>query len=199
MTTATAPMTKLDAVNQMLASIGQSPVSSLNVSGIKDVAVAVLALNTQLRLVLNDGWSFNTDDEYELVPDGSNNVLVPAGALWVDPLYRSDDFVMRSNGGTMMLYDRNDRTFTITKNPVKVSVIWGFDFEEIPQAARSYISTKAARVFQSQSVGSEVLYKYTADMESEALGVLNKMERRTKDRNMLRKDPAFHRRRNIYR
>ena len=197
MTNPLSPMTKLDAVNGMLASIGQAPVNSLAVAGIRDVAIANLALETQLRSVLNRGWSFNTDTDYELVPDGSGHVLVPATALWLDPTNRSYDFVQRFNGGAMKLYDRAKRTFVIEQNPVHVNVIWAFEFEEIPQPARDYIATRAARIFQSQVIGSDILFRYTELHENEALASLQRLESRSKTRNMLtRNDAIFDRRYN---
>lgn len=177
--------TELDAVNKMLASIGSAPVNTLNASGIKDINIAKLALSNTLRSVLLEGWSFNTDDEYELVPDGNNNILIATNALWIEPSDRSKDYVARYNGGVQMFYDKCKHTFTITDNPLKVDVIWAYPFEEIPEAARNYIATKAARIFQSQVIGSEVLYEFTQHAETEALAILHRNEARTQDVNIL--------------
>lgn len=196
MTTPTLAMTELDAVNQMLASIGQAPVSSLAVSGIRDVAIAQLSLDTVLREVLTRGWSFNTDYEYELTPDGSDNIIYPTAAAWVDPCDKSKDYVVRDNGGTLMLYDREDKTFTITDNPLEVDVVWMYEFDEIPQVARHYIAMRAARVFQSQVIGSDILFKYTELHEQEALTSLKRMESRTKRVNFIDNQPAYSRTRN---
>lgn len=195
MTTATAVTSKLDAVNEMLASIGQSPINSLSGSIPKDAARAVTALDTCLRQFLTKGWSFNTDDNYTLTPDGSNNILVPAGAMHVDPIYETDDYVMRWDSGVAKLYDLEERTYTID-SPVDVKIIWSREFEEIPQHARSYVHMKAARKFQTQVVGSQILYAYTKEEEQEAQDVFKRIENRSKKRNMLRDNPTAWRHRN---
>ena len=115
------PMTELDAVNMMLISIGQTPVNTLAVSGIRDVAIAQTILQNSSREVQNKGWSFNSETRYEMVPDGSDNIIVPAQSFFVDPTYHTHNFVVRDNGGTLMLYDLTDKTFTITVNPAPVT------------------------------------------------------------------------------
>ena len=64
MTTPTAVMTELDAINQMLVSIGQAPVNTITSTGILDVETAKLSLDTVLREVLTRGWSFNADFDF---------------------------------------------------------------------------------------------------------------------------------------
>lgn len=177
-----APLSKLDAVNLMLASIGQAPVNSLDVAGIRDVSIAALALDNTTREVLSRGWSFNRDYEYELTPNVSGQILVPSGALEVDPSDPLDDYVVRSNSGTLMLWDRKLKTYVISKT-VKCNIVWGYEFEELPQAARGYIATRAARIFQSQVLGSDILFRFTAQHEEESLFLLMRTEGRTKDRN----------------
>lgn len=184
MTTPTLAMTEIDAVNQMIVSIGQTPVNSITNSGILDVETAKLALDTTLREVQTRGWSFNTDYDYPLTPDGSNNVIIPTNAMWVDPTDTSKDYVIRSNAGTMMFYDRGERTFTITQE-VDCNIIWSFDFDELPQAARHYVAMKAARKWQAEVVGSTVLYQFTADQELEALAGLKRLESKTKRTNFV--------------
>lgn len=196
MTAPTAPLTKLDAVNMMLASIGQAPVNTLAVAGIRDVSIAALALDNATREVLSLGWNFNTDSNYPLTPNGSGNILVPAGALEIDPTDPSVDAVIRSNDGTLMLWDKKNHTWTFTET-IKCDIIWGAEFEHLPQAARSYIATRAARIFQSQVLGSAILFQFTEQHEQEALFVLKRSEGRTKDRNWFNRatdvNKIFHR------
>jgi hypothetical protein len=184
MTTPTLAMTEIDAVNQMLVSIGQTPVNSITSTGILDVETAKLALDTTLREVQTRGWSFNTDYDYPLTPDGSNNVIIPTNAMWVDPTDTSKDYVIRDSGGTLMFYDRGERTFTITQE-VDCNIIWSFAFDELPQAARHYVAMKAARKWQAEVVGSTVLYQFTADQELEALAGLKRLESKTKRTNFV--------------
>lgn len=189
MASPTALLTKLDAVNMCLSSIGQSPINTLDVVGIKDAAVAVLSIDNATREVLSRGWSFNTDRELPLTPDGNGFILTPSNALWVDPSFDADNYVQRWNPnagtGALTLYNIRDRTFVFS-DAVKCDVIYGYEFEQIPQVARNYIATRAARLFQSQVLGSDILFRYTELHESEALANLTRLEARTKDRNIFR-------------
>lgn len=200
MASPTQLLTKLDAVNMCLSSIGQTPLNTLAVTGIRDAAIASLALDNTTREVLLHGWSFNTDEDYELVPNGDGHIVVPSSALYVDPSNRAEDYVIRWNGPTPMLYDKRRKTFQIDKNPLLVDIIWAFEFEQIPQHARHYIATRAARIFQSQVIGSDVLFRFTEQHEAEALAIMKRIESRQKDRNWFDRtsdtNEIFYRRRN---
>lgn len=196
MTTPTAVMTKLDAVNQMLASIGQSPVNTITGTLPKDASKAIIALDTTLREVLNMGWSFNTDTDYPITPDLNGNILIPSNALWVDPVDRHKDLVQRWNNGTPMMYDRDERTFEFTE-ALDFDIIWAFDYEEIPQVARHYIAMRAGRIYQSQIVGSDLLFQFTAQHEAEAHAALKRLEKRTKRYNILDNNHQAERRFNM--
>lgn len=182
MTTPTQAQTKLDAVNLMLASIGQSPVNTLSGTLPKDVNKAVTALDSALREVLTQGWSFNSDEEYEMTPDGTNRIAVPANALQIDPTY-GQDYVPRYDATApagMFLYNREKRVFNEFQTDVKVDIVWAFEFEQIPQHARQYVATKAARKFQSGILASAVLHQFTRDDESEAYATFRRVEKRQK-------------------
>lgn len=197
MTTPTAMMTKLDAVNLMLASIGQSPLNVLTGTIPKDGSKAVQALDTALREVLTFGWSFNSDTEYPLSPS-SGKIDIPATAIFVDPTY-GQPFVMRwDSSGTpaLRLYDTDKRVFDEFENDVKVDIIWLFNFEEIPQHARMYIAMKAGRKFQTGILASALIYEFTKEQEAEAYAGFRRLELRQKDFNINRYSIAFHRRRN---
>lgn len=189
MASPTLLLTKLDAVNLMLSSIGQAPVNSLSVSGIRDVNIAVLALDNVTRSVLSHGWSFNTDKDYPLTPDVDGKIAVPAGAASVDPEDQLVNAVIRPDGETLRLYDADNRTFDWRERgltELKANIVWLFEFEQIPQAARDYIALRAARLFQSQVIGSDILYRFTEQHEAEALATFARSESRTKDRNIFR-------------
>lgn len=179
------PMTELDAVNVMLISIGQTPVNTLEVSGIKDVEIAKLLLNNANREVHTRPWDWNYDVKYEMSPDGAGHIAVPASAMSIDAYDPNKDIVVRDDAGTLKLFDRKNQTFTIEDNPLLVTVTWVRDFPEIPQYARNYIATRAARRFQAYSVGSQLLYQFTKEDEQTAWAELRKQSSRVKDNNIL--------------
>lgn len=179
-------LTELDAVNTMLASIGQTPVNSLAVTGIRDVAIAQLALQNTTREVLNRGWNFNTDQCYDLAMNGSGEIELPSEVLDLDPTDRYQKFVMRDDSGTIKLWDKVNHTFTLSTyhtSPVEVNITWAYEFDEIPNVLRNYIAIRAARIFQAQVLASDILFKFTSLMEQEAYADALKLEARSKDRN----------------
>jgi hypothetical protein len=185
MTDETIPSTKLDAVNLMLMSIGQTPLNTLDTTGIRDAALAELTLDMQTRQVLSRGWSFNTDIDFEVAPDVSNNVLVPADALQMIPMLNTYNYVDRNNSGTRMMYDRDENTFTIT-DTIEYRIVRAFQFVECPETMRGYLMTRSARIFQTQIVGSKILREYTKEDELDAFAALKRHERRNKKMNIFR-------------
>ena len=183
--------TELDAVNRMLNSIGQTPVNSLEVSGIGDVAKARRYLDDTLRDTQAEGWSWNTDRNYTLQPDTQGFIAVPVGALDVDAEDRTRSIVVRRNPNTdsMSLWDGENNTFIFTSSVV-VSIIWGHPYNDLPQPARTYIGTLAARRFQGQVVSSAVLDRINQDEVDSAWLLLQRAERRTRDTNVYRRNTS---------
>ncbi|SKB49772.1 hypothetical protein [Sphingopyxis flava] len=187
LSTLLAPSTELEAVNRMLGSIGQTPVNTLEVSGIPDVTRALRFLRETLKDLEAAGWSWNTDRNYQLQPDPDGYIAIPTGALEVDPEDVSLNVSIRRNPetGDLSLYDADEQTF-VFEEPVEVSVIWGFPFEDVPQAARTYVAIAASRKFQAQTVSSSSLDKFNEMDEQRAWNLLKRMERRVRDTNVFR-------------
>jgi hypothetical protein len=175
------PQTELDAVNQMLGSIGFAPVNSLDVQGIKDVGIARLTLHNTSREVQSRGWWFNTDKCYPIAPNGTGEILRPANALSFDPTDKTLNYVERDG----KFYDKDNRTSVIGES-VECNLVWFFEFETLPQEARAYIAHKAGRVFQAQSPGSTVMYQFTKEREQETLADLNRRQLKSADSNIFR-------------
>lgn len=181
------PSTELEAVNQMLGSIGQAPVNTLTVSGVPDVLDAVSLLRSTLRDVQAAGWSWNTDRNYSLSPQTNGTVPIPTGALEVDPEDNTTNVVVRRHlpSGNLCLYDADAQNFTFT-DAVPCRVVWGFPFDDIPQAARTFVAISAARKFQAQRVTSAPLDSYNEEDQKQAWALLQRIERRTRDTNSFR-------------
>lgn len=189
---ALALTTKLDAVNAMLESVWETPVSTLSVSGINSVAQAVRVLDRTTRAVLSRGWAFNTDKSITMAvtfdpladpvpgvaPTGT--IPLPADTLHVDSVDedKGRDVVQRDG----MLYDRDNNTFLFDR-PIKVKIIHLLDFESIPETARAYIAVAAARVFRDKWLQKDTPSNPTTD-EMEALRDLEDAEADSGDYNM---------------
>lgn len=172
----------LEAVNQMLFAIGESPVNRVEDSGLVDAAVALRTLSNVSREVQKNGWHWNTEINFSLQPDIDGFLQLPANTLKVDTVGADEgtDVVQRGK----RLYDRVNHTYVFSRAYV-VELVIMLDFEELPEAARNYITLKAARRFQQNSVGSSELAGFQQQDELRALVDLQNTEAETADYTML--------------
>lgn len=179
--------TKLEAVNMMLSGIGEAPVTTLADDTIEDASIAETILDQIIREVLSSGWHFNTDYDYGLSVDGNQKIPYPTSAAHVDAMkYTGYDVVQRSDGTSQFLYDRTNRTFTFSGlTTLKCKVIWIYEFEELPQAFRSWIALRAALRYAKHIMGDEATVTYSADDEREARALAVQDDIRRADHNVL--------------
>lgn len=152
------PQTQLDAVNKLLRTIGESEVEDLTPPYGVDVESALSTLTEVSREVQLRAWQFNTEYGYPLPLDTNGNIPAPANALVVDVdrrEYPSVDAVLRGP----FLYDRLGHTDIFTQD-LTARVVLFLPFDKLPESARSYISYRAARLFQDNSNGSNDLHRY---------------------------------------
>jgi hypothetical protein len=159
-----AVSTELDAVNQILSSVGQAPVTTLDLQN-PEVSIVLNTLREVNKQVQSEGWIYNTEREYELVPDStSKEILYPSNMLQIDTnveAHRNEYDVVRRNG---KLYDRLHHTYEFTEN-VKADVVWLFDFTDIPPAIQAYITARAARMCAVKMVGDRELQALLQEQE----------------------------------
>ena len=174
--------TELEAVNTLLDAAGESPVSSLDSSGLADVAEAKKLLDEQSRLIQSPGWAFNTEYDYPLTPDVDGLINLPTNTLKVDAdrTYQNIDVVQRG----LRLYDRRNHTYSFTE-PFRGTFVFLLGFSELPQAARHYITVKASRIYQARVLGSDSLHRFSEAEEMEALVAFKDAEGDSGDYNML--------------
>lgn len=174
------PATELAAVNAMLRSIGQGTINSLVSSESVDAENAKAVIHDVSREVQERGWWFNREASYTLVPDNEGIIHVPASSLQFSPDPRWVGVVERNR----KLYDNVNHTFVFPAGTqVTGTVVWFLPFEELPQAARTYIGRRAGREFQIGAVGSDLLYKFTVEMENEALAAMTRAHLRAEKPN----------------
>ncbi len=174
------PTTELEAVNECLENIGEKPVSTISGDLGVDTQIALSFVRKVNRSLQSAGWYWNTDKDFPLTPNGDGDVLLPANTLDVDStgLSAHRDLVQRGQ----RLYDRDNRTYTFTET-VYVELVRGLPFEELPEAARRFISLRAARQFQNRIEGMADP-EDSAD-EAAAMAVLHAAQLRNEDSNML--------------
>lgn len=136
--------TELDAVNTILASVGQAPVTTIDESN-PEVALVYNTLLQVSREVQAEGWSFNREFDYPLVPDNNNNVAITYNMLQV--ALSATNFNYKGKSGTIRngkLYDKINHTFEWTDDEVYVDIVWLFDWEDLPQPIKDYIVARSA-------------------------------------------------------
>lgn len=155
---------ELSAVNDILASIGEPPVSTLEGDGNVDVANARRILNKINRQIQSKGWTFNIEEGLELQADVFSN-MIP-----YSPDYLS---VMSTSGTTQYvnragyLYDRTNRT-DLFPSGVTVNIVRLRPYDEMPECFRHWIVTRASRQFNSRFFGSPEVDGMLQEEEAEA-------------------------------
>lgn len=176
---------ELSAVNTMLGVIGESPINSLSaISGVIDAVTARSVLNEIAVTVQSEGWQFNTEDNWIFLPDSTGTITIPSTILEAKSYSTQFDLALR---GTR-LYDRKNHTYDFSAyadTGIALNCVVLMEFNDLPQAARYYISIRAARVFQNRVVGSDTLKGFTKEDEAYARVALKKYDADVAAYNML--------------
>lgn len=157
--------TTLQAINQMLTGIGQAPVVSLDIAN-PEIATALSILESVNREVQGEGWHFNSEINYPFTPDANDEIIVPSNVLQISDNKNSNvqQYQTVLRGGK--LYDKVNHTYKFTSPaPVRCDVVWLFDFEDLPQVFKDYITQRATRVFAGSSVGSKEMFQFNQQDE----------------------------------
>lgn len=177
------PTTELEAVNIMLSIIGESPINSLDNEQIVDAVLARKILSEVMREVQSEGWHFNTEINYPLVPSVGGEINLPKNCINFDLdicRFPRLDVVQRGS----RLYDRLNHTYSFDQTLYGQMVIL-LPFDEMPEAARRYCLIRAGRIFQDRTVGSEVLNGFNRLDEARARAILVGSEAENDDLNIL--------------
>ena len=158
--------TRLQAINQMLSGIGQAPVVSLDVAN-PELALALDILESVNREVQGEGWHFNTEVNYPFTPDVNGNISVPQDVLSLSDNKTSNVQKYQTVLRNGKLYDKVNHTYIFpTGSPIKCDVVWLFDFEDLPQPFKDYITQRATRVFAGRALGSQEMVTFNAQDEA---------------------------------
>jgi len=182
--------TELEAINIMLAAIGEAPINSLSGTLPVDVRVAQNTLTETNKEVQSEGWSFNTEIDVVLTKDNNTNQIALANTtIRVDPNMHDHPDVDAIQIG-LKLYDRKKHTYEFSES-LTGTVVYYRPFTDIPEPARRYILVKAARVFVDRLVGDQGLRTFTQQDEIQARSVLMETDLANADHNLLRGDPSL--------
>jgi hypothetical protein len=160
------PVTELEAVNILLAAIGEAAVSSLETATTVEVTQAKNLLSNVNRAAQQKGWHFNTEWDVVLTRDSDNRIPLSESILSV---YQPGQLMtIRGRSGSMYAYDLDNNTFTWTKNLNTAVTITLLDFVDTPNTFRQYVTTRAARIFQEEIIGQVSAETVNRQEEAEA-------------------------------
>lgn len=151
----------LSAVNTMLASLGEAPVSTLSPPPTSDCQEALERLDEADLNVQSEGWSWNRETALQLSIDEDGHLPLPAMTLRAALSAESvGTFDIVDRGG--LIYDRTNHTYVFTAAP-KVDLISRLDWDLLPQPARAYILYSATQRFHAGKQGASIVLRVNGD------------------------------------
>jgi len=186
--TITTRTTELEAVNTILSTIGEAPLSTLTGSLPVDGTTAKNILNEISREVQSAGWHFNTQYKVDLTRDGNNKIPVGTDVVRVqlNDKYDKSSYDVVQRGTYLFNLAKNSETFDqdFTEN----TLIYLLEFEKLPEQARRYITIRSARVFHDRTLGANTLHKFSSEDEARSLSVMKQAEMATGDNTIFDSD-----------
>ena len=125
--------TELSAVNSILGSIGQSPITSLTGNALQNPEISFVKnlLDEVNKDVQSTGWHFNSHYRVKQSPNSNGEYLIPTDAIAYDvsdgQIDRGTD-VTKKNG---KLYDLVHQTYTFTQDYL-FDIVTLYAFTDIP-------------------------------------------------------------------
>ena len=164
--------TELSAVNTILGSIGQSPISTLDFDN-PEIAFIYNLLKESNQDVQTEGWVFNRENHIKQYTGSDNKIIIDSTYVRIDmedSWDKTRDFVRRKDtDGLWKLYDKVNHTFEFTDDDYfHVNVVRLLEFEDIPTVFQRYIIYKAAGRAAVQLVANPQLQQMMSTFEGQA-------------------------------
>ena len=172
---------ELSAVNDILASIGEPPVSTLEGDANADVANARRILNKINRQIQSRGWTFNIEEGITLLPDVYSNLIVYSDD-YLSLMATSGQSIYVNRGG--YVYDRTSQSDRF-ESGITVNIIRLRDYDEMPECFREWIIKRASKQFNMRYFGAPELDAILSEEEEEARQDCNTYENDYGNFNML--------------
>ena len=138
----TKDLTELNAVNSVLAAIGQSPVTTLDFEN-PETSFVYNLIQECSRDVQDEGWVFNREQMYPLKPTTTGFIIPPNNVLRMDvsenDVYRFTDVIKRDG----KLYDKQTHSYEFN-GPIYMDIVWLFALTDLPSVFQRYIKSRAS-------------------------------------------------------
>jgi len=174
--------TKLEAVNVILQILDEEPINSLNDELPLEATQALTAIDEINRAIQAQGWHFNTEYEFPLIPNEAGEIILPNSTLECDIDARSGqlnfehEYIQRG----VRLYDRRARTFIIGKE-LKGTIVSLLEWDDMPEPFRRWVFIKAGRTVYNRVIGDSATDVKLAREEIQAKSTAENFDARTQD------------------
>ena len=166
---------ELPAINQILTSCGQAPVTTLDQTN-PEVAIAYATLLQVSREVQSEGWTFNKEYHYEFNKDNNNEILIPNNVIQLKLSENAQNMTYDAVRRQGKLYDRQNNRYTWEYSPIECDVTWEFDWIDLPEPIQNYITDRAATLVSGRIVGDDDQYTRLRAQEQEMRVLANEYE-----------------------
>ena len=184
--------TKLESVNTMLSTIGESPINTLTGILPVDATLAINILDEVNREVQSQGWKFNSSYKVSLTRDVNNKIPIGNDVMHIEFNHlrenrSSYDPVLRGS----FLYNLSSESFVWDKDFSDVHVIYLLNFEDIIEQARRYITVRASRIFHDRTLGANAIHRFSKEDELRAMSFLKQAEASVADHSIFNSYDQF--------
>ena len=166
---------ELPAINQILTSCGQAPVTTLDQTN-PEVAIAYATLLQVSREVQSEGWTFNKEYHYEFNKDNNNEILIPNNVIQIKLSENAQNMTYDAVRRQGKLYDRQNHRYTWEYSPIECDVTWEFDWVDLPEPVQNYITARASTLVSGRIVGDDDQYTRLKVQEQEMRVLANEYE-----------------------
>ena len=166
---------ELPAINQILTSCGQAPVTTLDQTN-PEVAIAYATLLQVSREVQSEGWTFNKEYHYQFNKDNNNEILIPNNVIQIKLSENTQNMTYDAVRRQGKLYDRQNHRYTWEYSPIECDVTWEFDWVDLPEPIQNYITARAATLVSGRIVGDDDQYTRLRAQEQEMRVLANEYE-----------------------
>lgn len=183
--------TLLEAVNVLLANIGETPIATLEDEQNAEAGVAERTILELHKEGQTRGWSWNREEAYRFVRDNSTDeIVVPSNVVsfTTDRFEWSHRFQLRG----LRVYDRENRTYEIPDIAyLEADVVLLLSWDECPEAYNRWVTLRASRVFSERVLASDVVSQSTGEQEGRAWAELLRVENDQQQPNILTAGPGL--------
>jgi hypothetical protein len=183
--------TLLEAVNVLLANIGEAPVATLEDEQNAEAGVAERTILELHKEGQTRGWTWNREEAVRFMRDMSTDeVVVPANvvAFSVDRFQWAHRFQLRGQ----RVYDKENRTFELSDFAyIEADVVLLLSWDDCPEAYNRWVVARASRVFAERVLASDVVSQSTAEQEQRAWAELLRVENDQQQPNVLTAGPGL--------